>query len=140
MALVRPKFLGRRTNWTLGNSPSHCALPSEEPLSMTMICRRSRPSEASRDSRQRRSSAERLCDTTTADMRGAAFSASVCCVAANSIEYRVHRERSRSAVIINSIREDFRGKGQKPQEGSQETQEEEVGSGPASHDRNGAGQ
>ena len=37
-----------------GNSPSSCALPSDEPLSTTMIWRRSRSSEDSIDSRQRR--------------------------------------------------------------------------------------
>src|SRR5271165_3353569 len=81
MALVSPKFLGRRTNWTLGKSASHgalCALPSEEPLSTTMTCRRSRPSDASRDSRQRRKSNARLWETTTAETRGV-VSGSRCC-------------------------------------------------------------
>src|SRR5579862_5980613 len=70
MALVRPKFLGKRKNRMFGKSASNCALPSVEPLSTTIVCSDSRPSDFSRDSRQRRRNSRRLYDTTTAETRG----------------------------------------------------------------------
>src|ERR1035437_3002273 len=79
MALVSPKFLGSRINCACGKSVSRCALPSLEPLSTTMIWSVSRPSDFSRDSRQRRNRAARLRETTTTDTRGGCFSCSGFC-------------------------------------------------------------
>src|ERR1035437_2757818 len=76
MALVSPKFLGSRINCACGKSVSRCALPSLEPLSTTMIWSVSRPSDFSRDSRQRRNRAARLRETTTTVTRGGRCSCS----------------------------------------------------------------
>ena len=55
---------------------SSCTLPSLEPLSTTTIWSVSRPSDFSRDSRQRRNRAARLRETTTTVTRGGRCSCS----------------------------------------------------------------
>ena len=72
----QPEILGQADELDVREIVAKLALPSVDPLSTTITCRAARASEASMDSRHRRSIAARLRDTTTTDTRGGCFGCS----------------------------------------------------------------